>query len=686
MGLTASDVLAIRATMLNVSRVRRDVAVIGRDLRYLRQENARSASAMRSVASAVSRTYDVAARSSGRAITQTRALNREAQRLRGTFSSLRGMITSIGLPLGIAGVGRLGLGAIKAFEGKAGSQRAFAYNFGQTIGRGVMAELDRFADVQGLSRRGTRQTGLSIAGSRNVRPADLMPIIRGYSALGAVGGANSEQMNRAFEQLAQIASQGQLQGDEVRQIAENLVPLRSLLIQAGLGGRLGSQTDPISWKEVADVLIKFGKSGDVNAMLAAQAANATSSLQRLYNIVEDDLAPVIGEVLSPALTEVATNAANWAKSIDPEDVKRRTKQFLAAGKAIVDYAPAILGVYIGAKLAQLRLGSSAYGAAAALDVLAESAYFAAGRGGGMGAGGYGGGASAGGRGAGGVSALPRSSAGGASPVGVLYGPNGTKAFVTPKASGGKPSRLRGAASAFGRGAKAVGRTAVGGVGAVGGAMAGQKVGEAITDNPIVQTILSIAGSIGGAALAGKVMAAISGGGAGAAASGAAATGGTAVGASALGVGGLALGLGMLAEAALIGHMEGALYGYGDERTVAYKFMKRFVHPDQKFGAGAKGAGNRDAILRAARIRREAGSFLGKKMPWMRGKNGALNAQTLLDYAWMLPVHLQQQLAEVMGPQWRAAYAAAHSGSPSPRAAAYDTKASEDNSRSIRWTY
>ncbi|UOF77572.1 tape measure [Caudoviricetes sp.] len=710
MAISQADVLAIRATMLNVARVRSDVQTIRRDLQQLRSENLRAANSQRTVASAVSRTYDAASRSGARAISQTRALERETQRLRGTYSSLRGLVASIGIPFGAAGAARLGLLAIQKFEGKAGAQRAFAFNFGKDLSRSVMGELNAFADRQGLSRTSTRRTGLSIAGSGNVSPGELTPIIRAFSALAAVGGANSEQTNRAFEQLAQIASQGKLQGDELRQIAENLVPLRTLIIRAGLGDRLGSQTNPITFREVVDVLLKFGQSGNVAEMLAAQAQNATSSLQRFYNIVEDELAPALGDALTPAVREAADMATEWSKAIDPEEVKLRTRQFLGFVKTIVDNGPALAGIYLGMKAYQALLSGRYYfstiGAANALDYLASSAYAAAGAGGGVGGGG-----SAGGRGSrgsrggggnvfvgggsmgggGGSSALPRASSSYSGASGYLIGPNGRRTYFRGGSSAGG-SKLRNAAGSIGRGLGGAAR----GVGTIGGGvaggLAGQKVGEAVSDNPFVQLLFALGGSLGGSWLAGKGIAAL---GSSAASGGLAAGGMAAAGATGIGV--------ILGELALLGiagteAMDGKL---GTENSF---FTRWFLNgngagdfwggfnPGNRAAWDKKQAGiesQRAAIMKVNSARQNAKRFLGQRMPWLRGKNGGVGMNDVLQYSWMLPVEMQKALFSILTPDQRSAWSRMHGGAStpgaSPRAAAYDSRSAEQDTRSIRWT-
>lgn len=686
--MNQGDVLAIRAVMQNVSRTRSDIRSLRGDLREMRNENQRAARAHKGLADSITRSYDAAGKSHSRAITQTRALNTEAGKLKSTFSALKGLVASVGIPIGIMGAAKAGMFAIQKFEGKQGAGRAFAFNFGAEVSKKVMADLDRFSDTQGLSRLRTRSSGLALAGSRNVKPGDLMPVMRGFAALGAVGGATSEQQNRAFEQLAQIASQGQLQGDELRQIAENLVPIRSLLIQAGFGARMGSQSNPITWKEVQDTLIKFGKSGDVAGMLAAQANNATASLQRLQNILEDDIAPVIGDVLSPALKEVAEDAKEWAKSLDPQDIKEKTRQIVGFARALVNHAPAIAGIYVGLKAYQTLLGgrylASTYAAANALDTLAASAYAAAGRGGGGGGGSFGGGGGYGGFGGGSggsiPAALPNATKGGAPPFGMVNG----QIFRTPK---GRASGWFG--GKIGRGIRGAGRAVGIGIGGIGGGLLGQKIGESVSDNPLVQMVFSMLGSAGGAAGASKLMSL--GGGAG--------LGGGAMGMA----GGAGVGV-ILSELALLG-MAGSEAASGKLGTADSFFTRWFLNGN---GVGGFGGGfnpaNRNSwdakqkSIEAQRLgalkmngpRQAAKRYLGQRMPWLRKKNGAVDMMDVLRYSWDLPVDMQQALAaSLTGDQlatWKQLHTTGGHSKPSPRAAAYDSKSAEDASRTVRWSY
>ena len=382
MAMSQADVLALRVAMQNVQKVRQDVATIRRDMRDLRAENLRAAQSQRGVKKGLDDS-----------LTSARNLTREAKNTRSAWSGLK--TTVLGMAGGFTalyGAARLGLSAIEKFESKQGFIRALQFNLGKDAGGRVGAQAEAFAQRQGLGLQDVRGGVAKLAGA-NVQADRIVPLLRAFTALGASGGATGEGIKRAFEQFTQIASQGKLQGDELRAIQENGVQLRKLLMDAGLGGRIGSQTQPITFEEIAQVLLKFGQRGDVNQLLGAQAAQGSASLERFFNVLNGKLLPAIGEGLTPALIELSTWAEQTVANMDPEAVKTTTRQVIEFGRTVGRAAPYLIGVAVGAKIVQaalaIRLTLAANSAAAALARLAVSANGAAigtGLGGGIGKG------------------------------------------------------------------------------------------------------------------------------------------------------------------------------------------------------------------------------------------------------------------------------------------------------------
>jgi tape measure domain-containing protein len=267
-----------------------------------------------------------------------------------------------------------GLEAIRRYEATEGFRRASVANLGLGRGSLLAARTDEFADRQGLLRDSTRMAVGQLAGTGEIQdPKIVLETLKSFMALAQKGGATGEARERAFAQYVQVASSGKLQGDELRSIQEAGVPLRRLLAEAGLGDRIGSQTNPLTFREINAALLQFGKSKEAQGLLQAGADAATASLNRLTNAATD-LAVPVGEVLTPAVKSLAGTMTQMAADLDKNQIKEVVQ-------IAVDAGPRVLGVLtlaaIGIKAYTTVLGIRANRAAIDLAKVATSSETAA---------------------------------------------------------------------------------------------------------------------------------------------------------------------------------------------------------------------------------------------------------------------------------------------------------------------
>ncbi len=135
------------------------------------------------------------------------------------------------------------------------------------------------------------------------------------NAIAAAGGS-TEQFERALEQTAQVMTQGKLQGDELRVLAENGVPMKELMDE--LGGKSN-----VSAERFAQALQKVFTSGKYAQAAADQAKSLNGQLSNLRD-ASTRLSAALGEGLLPPVTAVVKALADflgWANKLDPA-VKR----------------------------------------------------------------------------------------------------------------------------------------------------------------------------------------------------------------------------------------------------------------------------------------------------------------------------------------------------------------------------
>lgn len=280
-------------------------------------------------------------------------------RLKSEWGSLTGTFRSVAL--GATAIGGAFYGVLKtvqAFDKAQGFRRALELNLGNVEGARVAQATDALALNQGIDINGVRRGATGLVGA-GVQGADQT--LKAFLALAAKGGATSEQTSRGLEQLAQIASQGKLQGDELRQIQENLVPLRKLLMDAGLGSRMGSQSNPITWGEVQRELLKVLEDPSIAAAMKAQASQSSNRWQAAMNRFQVEVIEPMGQRLGPVVDEVSKKVGAWSKVMDwkkaGEFVKKLADMTLGAADWIVKNQDLVLN--IGKTIVALRAFSLA---------------------------------------------------------------------------------------------------------------------------------------------------------------------------------------------------------------------------------------------------------------------------------------------------------------------------------------
>jgi tape measure domain-containing protein len=334
--MTQADILAIKVAVQNVGDAQRKLGTIKKQLDDLDNKNSKRGSAQLSLIQRL--------RNANQDLVESQ---RRVANTGGGIASAYGKIAGVAATAASAFAGMYA--SVKAFEGISGTRKGLANMLGsQQAAVDVEKQLRALAD-----KTGTRMSDLfpgtqKLAGTEQVGAAELVPTLKAFIALGKRGGANPEGLSRAFEQFTQIASQGKLQGDELRSIQENGVQLRALLSRAGLGDRIGSQTNPITFKEIQKALLEFGNSADATASLAIGSDNATASFNRLINLLQVDLLPIIGKVLTPAFAKLGDLLRNFLGSMSPEKLQKLgdniAQAVLSIGKLALEALPVLIKV------------------------------------------------------------------------------------------------------------------------------------------------------------------------------------------------------------------------------------------------------------------------------------------------------------------------------------------------------
>lgn len=360
--MTINEAIALKLELQNVQRVLQGI-------RDVRQQVERFGQTARSSSAATVTANERAAASFGNLASKVATATAAIYTLKKGYD---GVITSI-----------------EAFQSKRGATKALELSYGAAGAKTVMRQVDELSMRQGTELDAGRRTAVSLAATGQLGVNQVTPTIRAFLALAGQTNASTEQIKRALEQYGQIASQGRLQGDELRSIQENMVQLRKLLQDAGLGSRIYNQQNPLTFKEINDVLLKFGETANAAKALKNQSDQATNAIQRLRNLIILKFIAPLGEKLAPTIKVVAEllgDAVDWISRL-PHWLKEVGFWFLGATGLIVAIKAAvgIFGVVSGVVTG--RFTTAIYTASAALDRLAASAGLASGGKGGAGAGG-----------------------------------------------------------------------------------------------------------------------------------------------------------------------------------------------------------------------------------------------------------------------------------------------------------
>lgn len=315
--MTQADILAIKVAVTNVANAQRQLAAIQQRVDDMQKKN------------------DNAMKRGGRAVMAWLQQNRDhrnsVEGLIGSYTRLAAAFASV------YGAGLTAYKAIQSFE----SLKSFRQGLTAQVGGDAAALIEK--QGRAFSRlTGTRFTQFmpniqGLIGTESAKPNEIIPLLRAFTALAKKNGALPDQIDRAFTQFTQVASQGKLQGDELRVMQENMVNLRGLLKRAGLGDRIGSQTQPITFEEIKKVLLRFGESGDAAKYLAINSDSATAAFNRLFDTVMLDVLPVFGKMLTPAAVELANWLESLAKKATPEVIERYGRKFVEFIQYIIHF-------------------------------------------------------------------------------------------------------------------------------------------------------------------------------------------------------------------------------------------------------------------------------------------------------------------------------------------------------------
>lgn len=307
-----------------------------------------------------------AARESQRAISN---LKRELANM-ANQAGVGGYLRSGVAALGVAGGASLVASGVRAYDAKQGLQRSFTHQYGASAGARVAAQTRQFSDEFGVPMREVSTSLRQL--SNQLEPAMLMRTMRAFTATGFITGADPEGLAEALRQYTQVANFGKLQGDELKIMQERGVNLIPILQAAGLGGRIGSQTNPITFEELNAAVIKFGESADAVKYMGEISEQGSVALVQMQNAITQDLLPALGKEFTPVV----------------KDLAREMPRIVTAGQFLISNWKAIGGgiatVWVGMKAAKLyEMGASIAAANALLKVAGAGEAAAAAQGGGL---------------------------------------------------------------------------------------------------------------------------------------------------------------------------------------------------------------------------------------------------------------------------------------------------------------
>ena len=312
--------VVIRARLAQAATVLRELG----SLRNAARQNAsESRSTSRTIAAgnrAVADSYRAVGKASKDSARQQAQAARDAQR---AVTNLKRELASMGNQAGVSGYLRTGIGAlgvaggaslvangVRAYDAKQGLERSFRYNYGQSQGAATAAGVRNFSDTYGIP---LKDVSLSLRQlSQFFDPAMLMRTMKAYTASGFMTGASPDGMAAAMVQYTQIANSGKVQGDELRIMEEHGFAIKRILREAGLGDRLGSQTNPITFEELNNAILKFGETEEAVSMLAEVSETGSAALTKMENVISQDLLPAIGKEFTPVVKTLANEMPKMA--------------------------------------------------------------------------------------------------------------------------------------------------------------------------------------------------------------------------------------------------------------------------------------------------------------------------------------------------------------------------------------
>lgn len=372
--------VVIRARLAQAATVLRE---LGSLRNAFRQNAADSRSTSRAITAgnrAVADSYRAVGKASQDSMKQQVQAARESQRAVSNLKrELANMANQAGVggylrsgiaALGVAGGASLVASGVRAYDAKQGLQRSFTHQYGASTGARVAAQTRQFSDEFGVPMREVSTSLRQL--SNQLEPAMLMRTMRAFTATGFITGADPEGLAEALRQYTQVANFGKLQGDELKIMQERGVNLIPILQAAGLGGRIGSQTNPITFEELNAAVIKFGESADAVKYMGEISEQGSVALVQMQNAITQDLLPALGKEFTPVV----------------KDLAREMPRIVGAGQFLISNWKAvggsIAGVWLGIKAAKLyETGASIAAARALLKVAGAGEAAAAAQGGGL---------------------------------------------------------------------------------------------------------------------------------------------------------------------------------------------------------------------------------------------------------------------------------------------------------------
>jgi len=225
-----------------------------------------------------------------------------------------GMRAGLGA-LGIAGGGALIAGGIRAYDAKQSLERSFRSQYGQGQAASTAGQVRNFSDTYGIA---IKDVSLSLRQlSQFFDPAMLMRTMKAYTASGYMTGASPEGMAAAMVQYTQIANSGKVQGDELKIMEEHGFAVRRILREAGLGSRINSQTNPITFEELNNAILKFGETTEALQYMKEVSESGSVALTQMENTISQDLMPALGKEFTPVVKNLAREMPNIVKVIGP---------------------------------------------------------------------------------------------------------------------------------------------------------------------------------------------------------------------------------------------------------------------------------------------------------------------------------------------------------------------------------